>query len=98
MRGGEPGEGSTQRQRRQRKTRCENTPCIASATIWVGNYGSSVLSVGAIGANLWNRWMLFCEICAVCGFPLPGLNRYKKAPVFGGRRVRPGLPLFSPVV
>ncbi len=31
------GVGSTRRQRRQRKTRCENPPCIASATIWVGN-------------------------------------------------------------
>ncbi len=31
------GVGLTQR-RRQRKTRCENTPRIASATIWVGNY------------------------------------------------------------
>ncbi len=31
------GVGSTQRRRCQRKMRCENTPCIASATIWVGN-------------------------------------------------------------
>ncbi len=38
---------------------------------------ASVLSGVAIGANL---GMIFCGICVICGFSLPGLNRYPCRP------------------
>jgi len=47
------GVGLTQRRRRQRKTRCENTLRIASATIWVGNYKKRRFWACGAEAPLW---------------------------------------------